>query len=255
MMRAEASYSDGEEAPRGAAAIFGPFFNAILGPADCWRALNARPLLGIWIALWVGVLQTVLAIINLPIARMAMIASTRSTLQAQGDVTAEQLRRSAETMTWVADIFAYAGVLLILLMIAVVALAIWLIGTIMGGEVTFGRSFALASAAAVIKPLLYGVYATIILQVNPPEIRRVQDVQQMTPTLGLDLLLSGPDTPAWLNALFMRIDLFSLWWMVLIVSGSMALLKLGKGQGITLGIILWTFGTLFAMLGAFFQPA
>ena len=249
----EVSYSDGEEAPSGASAIFGPFFNAILGPADCWRALDARPLLGIWIALWVGALQTVLAVINLPISRQAMIAATRSTMQAQGDVSAEQLRQSAETMGWVAGIFAYAGVLFILLMIAVVALTIWLIATVMSGEATFGRSFALASAAAVIKPLLYSVYVTIILQINPPEIRRAQDIQEMTPTLGLDLLISGPDTPGWLNALFMRIDLFSLWWMVLIVSGSMVLLKLSKAKGITLGAILWTFGTLFAMLGALFQ--
>ena len=253
----EASYFDGEEAPSGAAAIFGPFFNAILGPADCWRALDARPLLSIWIALWIGALQTVLGFINLPITRQAMIASTRSALQAQGDVTEEQLRQSAETMAWVADIFAYAGVFFILLMIAVVALTIWLIATIMGGKVTFGRSFALASAAAVIKPLLYSVYVTIILQMNPPEIRRAQDIQDMTPTLGLDLLFEllgfSGDTPGWLNALFMRIDLFSLWWMVLIVSGAMVLLKLSKGKAIVLGAILWTFGTLFAMLGALFQ--
>jgi len=248
-----ASSSAGEEALSGAGAIFGPFFNAILGPADCWRALDARPLLGIWIALWVGVFQTILAFITLPITRQAMIASTRSAMQAQGDVTAEQLRQSAETMSWVADIMAYAGVFFILLMIAIVALTIWLIATVMGGKATFSRSFALASAAAVIKPLLYGVYVTIIFQFNPPEIRRASDIQQMTPTLGLDLLFSGPDTPGWLNALFMRIDLFSLWWMVLIVSGAMVLLKLSKGQGITLGAILWTFGTLFAMLGALFQ--
>ena len=209
------------------------------------------------VALWIGALQTVLGFINLPISRQAMIASTRSALEAQGDVTEEQLRQSAATMAWVADIFAYAGVLFILLMIAVVALTIWLIATIMGGKVTFGRSFALASAAAVIKPLLYSVYVTIILQMNPPEIRRAQDIQEMTPTLGLDLLFEllgfSGDTPGWLNALFMRIDLFSLWWMVLIVSGSMALLKLSKGKAIVLGAILWTFGTLFAMLGALFQ--
>ncbi len=250
------SYAYGEEAPSGAGAIFGPFFNAILGPADCWRALDARPLLGIWIALWVGAFQTVLAIINLPISRQAMIAVARSSMQAQGEVTAEQLQQTTGMMTMIATISAYAGVLFILLMIAVVALTIWLLATMMGGEATFGRSFALASAAAVIKPLLYSVYVTIILQINPPEIRRAEDIQEMTPTLGLDLLVSliwGPDTPAWLNAVFMRVDLFSLWWMVLIVSGSMALLKLSRGKGITLGAILWAFGTLFAMLGAFFQ--
>ena len=47
-----------------------------------------------------------------------------------------------------------------LVVIAVVALVIWLMGTVMGGNATFGRSFALASAAAVIKPLLYSVYVT-----------------------------------------------------------------------------------------------
>ena len=67
------------------------------------------------------------------------------------------------------------------------------------------------------------------------------------------LLLSGPDTPAWLNAIFMRIDLFSIWWMAMVVMGSMALLKLSKVQGIVFSGVIWTIGTLFAMLGSLAQ--
>ena len=80
-------------------------------------------------------------------SREAMIVGTLAAMQAQGDVSAEQVREPTETMAFVADIFAYAGVIFILLLIAVVALGIWLLGTVMGGQATFGRSFALASAA------------------------------------------------------------------------------------------------------------
>jgi hypothetical protein len=124
----------------------------------------------------------------------------------------------------------------------------------MGGRgATFSRAFGVAAAAAVIHPLIYSVYAGIILRMNPPEIRRVTDASTVAPTLGLDLILAGPDTPAWLEVLYQRIDLFSLWWGVLVVSGSVALLKLRKGQGITVAAIIWLFFTLIAMAGALAQ--
>ncbi len=75
----------------------------------------------------------------------------------------------------------------------------------------------------------------------------------MTPTLGLDLVFSGPDTPVWMHAFFARLDLFLLWYAVLIVTGCVGVMKLSKGQGITVATILWLFGTVFAVGGAWLQ--
>jgi hypothetical protein len=241
-----------DEAPRGFAAIVGPFLNAIVAPGQCWGALDARPVLSAWIAGWIAVLSTVLAVINLPITQQVMVAASRAQLQARGsEVSAEQLEQMQQGMMTFGTALAYASSIFLLVLIALTALVIWVLAAIMGGSgATFGRSFGVAAAAGVVRPFLYSVYATIILQMNPPEIRRPEDIATMTPTLGLDLLLSGPDTPVWLNALFQRIDLFNLWWAVLIVGGSMALLKLSRTQGIVIALIIWLFGTIIAMGGA-----
>ena len=243
------------EAPTGAGAIFGPFFNAIVGPADCFRALDARPVLAVWIAVWVMVFSTAMSIYNLPITRQVMVQSTAASLRAQGsEMSAEQLEGLQQQMVFVANIFGYASSIFLLVLMALTALVIWVMAAVMGGRgATFGRAFGVAAAAAVIRPLLYSVYVAIILNMNPPEIRRPEDAATMTPTLGIDLLLSGPDTPVWLDIIFQRIDLFMLWWMALVVMGSVAVLKLSRGHGIAIASIMWLIGTVFAVGGALLQ--
>lgn len=243
------------EVPTGAAAFFGPFFNAILAPAQTFRALDAKPALAWWIVAWIAVLSTILSVINLPITQRVMVAVTRAQLQASGrELSAEELQQAAQGMATFGTIAAYASSVFVVLMIAVTALVLWVLASIMGGKgATFGRTFGVAAAAAVIRPFLYSVYVTIILNMNPPEIRRPQDAATMTPTLGLDLVLAGPDTPVWLEVIYQRIDLFNLWWMALIVMGSMAVLKLSKGQGIAAAVVIWLLGTLIAVGGALLQ--
>lgn len=243
------------EGPTGAAAIFGPFFNAILAPAQCWEALDAKPKLVVWIVVWIAIFSTVLAVINLPITQQVIVQTAVAQQRASGqEVSAEQMQQTAEIMTTVGTVLAYASSLIILLMIAFTALVIWVLASLMGGTgSTYGRAFGVAAGAAVIRPFLYSIYVTVIFNMNPPEIRRPEDASTITPTLGLDLLLAGPDTPTWLNVIYQRIDLFNFWWLALIVSGSMAVLKLRQGQAITLAGLMWLVGTLFAVGMALLQ--
>lgn len=243
------------EAPRGVAAVFGPFFNAILAPSQTWGALDARPALSGWIALWIAVFTTVLAVINLPITQQVMAQSMRAQMRAQAqEMSAEQLRQMTDNMMFFGSIFAYASALFLLVVIALIALLLWVLAAVMGGKgASYGRAFGVAAAAGVIHPTLYSIYASIILHLNPPEIRRIEDASTMAPTLGLDLLLAGPDTPAWLEVLYQRIDVFNLWWALLVVGGSMAVLKLKKGPAIVAAFLIWLLFTVFAMGGALVQ--
>ena len=248
------SVADVEE-PSGMGAVIAPFFNAIVAPKECWAALDAKPILSVWIAVWIMVFSTAMAIYNLPLTQRVMVQSTVAALRAQGnEIPPEQLDSMRQNMMMVGSIFAYGSAVFLLIMIAISALAIWVMGALLGGAgVTFSRAFGVAAAAAVIRPLLYGLYATIILAMNPPEIRRVEDATTMTPTLGLDLVLSGADTPVWLHAIYARVDLFLLWYAVLIVTGCVGVMKLSKGQGITIATILWLLGTMLAVGGVWVQ--
>jgi hypothetical protein len=243
------------EAPTGAAAIFGPFFNAVFAPAQTWKALDAKPSLSGWMVVLIAVFTTVLAVINLPITQQVMVQSTRAQMRASGqELSPEQVQQMADNMMTFGSVAAYGSAIFVVIGIAIIALLVWVMASIMGGKgSTFGRAFGVAAGAAVIHPTLYGIYASIILNMNPPEIRRIEDASTVAPTLGLDLILAGPDTPAWLEVLFQRIDLFNLWWAFLIVSGSMALLKLKQGAAITVALIIWALFTLIAMGGALVQ--
>ncbi|MCH7825879.1 MAG: YIP1 family protein [Acidobacteria bacterium] len=238
-------------------AAFGPFFNVIVAPKECWAALDVKPMLSIWIMVWIAVFSTGMAIYNMPITQRVLVESARASLRAQGsEMTAEQLQGAQEIMMMIGAFLAYLSSIMLLVMIAGTALVIWVLGAIMGGTgVTFGRAFGVAAAAGVIRPFLYSIYATVILNMNPPVIRRPEDATTMAPTLGLDLVLSGPDTPVWLHAFFARVDLFLLWYAVLIVTGCVGVMKLSKGQGITVATILWLFGTVFAVGFAWLQTS
>jgi hypothetical protein len=170
------------------------------------------------------------------------------------EVSAEQLQQMNDAMATFGSVIAYGSFIFIIIQIALIGLLVWVAASVMGGKgSTFGRAFGVAAAAAVVHPTLYSIYAAVIWKMNPPEIRRIEDASTMAPTLGLDLVLAGPDTPAWLEVLYSRIDLFNLWWAFLIVSGSMAVLKLRQGAAITVAAVIWLLFTAIAMGGAAVQ--
>ena len=241
-----------DEGPSGMAAFFGPTINAIVAPAQCWKALDAKPKLSIWMFVWVALISTILAVWNLPITKQATVAMMTYQQRAQGqEVDLEQMTSiMGTTMT----LMAYIGTsVFIFVMILFLALLMWLGASVLGGSGKFSRSFGLATAGAVIHPVMYSIYASIIIHMNPPEIRRPQDMIMMTPTVGLDLLFGNADTPIWLATLLTKIDLFNLWWVVLVAGGAQVLLRLKRGPAITLAVGIWVLTTVISMLMSMLQ--
>jgi hypothetical protein len=243
---------DEAEGPSGIGAFVGPTINAIVAPAQCWKALDAKPKLSIWMFVWVALVSTILAVWNLPVTKQATIAMMTYQQRAQGqEVDLDQLTSiMGTTMT----LMAYIGTsVFIFIMILFLALLMWLGASVLGGSGKFSRSFGLATAGAIIHPVMYSIYASIIIHMNPPEIRRPQDMIMMTPTVGLDLLFGNADTPIWLMTLLTKIDLFNLWWVVLVAGGAQVLLRLKKGSAITMAVGIWVLTTVISMLMAMLQ--
>ncbi len=243
------------EGTTGLAAIVGPTINAIVAPAKCWQALDAKPKLAIWIFVWVAVIYTILGIWNLPITTQATTSTTEFALRAQGrDMSPEDMQQAISITLIMVKVMAYGGAtLFILVMLLFLALLMWMGASMLGGSAKFSRSFGLAAAGAVIHPLVYGLYASIIIHMNVPEIRRPQDMALLTPTVGPHLLVDAAETPAWLYALLLRFDLFNLWWVVLVAGGAQVLLRLKKGSAITLSVGIWMLTTVIAVLLAMLQ--
>jgi hypothetical protein len=236
--------------PTGLAAVFGPSINAVIAPSKAYDALERRPLLSLWILLWVLIAMVTLTLTNLDVQRDFMrVGFAESIARGDTQMDAEQAARALETMDRWAPAFGLAQNLFLVLLIGVIAAVIWGAATVAGGSSKFSSSLAVSSVAAVIHPLLATLYVTALWKVNPPEVRRLSDIPEAVPTLGLDLLVGNPDMSMTLRTFLMRVDLFNLWWVVLVVMGCERLLGVKRGGAIAIAVGLWL---VSAGIGAFF---
>ena len=237
------------EGPRGAAAMFGPTLNAIIAPGKAYDALAQRPFLSLWILLWVTVSTTLLTFMNLDMQRQFMrIGFVESIARGDTQMDAEQAARALETMDRWAPAVGLAQNLFLVLLVGGIALVIWGGATIAGGSSKFSGALGVASVAAVVHPVLATLYVTGLWAIDPPEVRRLADIPEAVPTLGLDLLIGNPDMSMTLRTFLMRADLFNLWWVVLVVIGCERLIGLKRGASVAIAVTIWL---VTAGLGAF----
>lgn len=229
----------------GVGAIFGPTISAIVAPARCWKSLEKRPVVAVWILVWVAAISLVLGHVNRPITQRAMSVAAEGQMADQGDAPPEQVERMREGMEWWAGIVVWATPVFVAVAVLFWAALIWGGSAMLGGSARFAHAFAVSAAAAVVTPLLFSLYATLILQLNPPEIRRAEDVFTLQPSSGLDLFVGRLDLPTWMEVSLAQVSLFNIWWIALVASGGMALLGLTKGKAVALGIGGWLLGALW----------
>lgn len=237
--------------PKGAAAIFAPTLNAVVAPAKAFATLDARPVLVIWPMLWTVVGMAGLAIWNMDITRQMMRVGAVEGMIRQGqEPDPEQLAQTFEMMDRFAPIWAVGGNLFILVMVALVAVAFWVGSSLLGGRTGFGRSLGVASVGAVIHPLLATLFTTLIWKLDPPEIRRMQDMFEAMPSLGLDMILASDEMSLGLRTLLTRIDLFNIWWVVVATIGGQRLLGLRRGQAAGIAAVIWLVSALISAFWA-----
>lgn len=240
-----------DDGPRGIAAVFGPTINGIIAPEKAFAALHARPVLTVWPLLWTVVGMIGLAVWNLEVTRqMIRVGAIESMMQQGQTPDPEQLARMFETMDRFAPFWAVGGNLFILVLVALIAVALWVGSSLLGGRTNFGRSLGVASIGALIHPLLATTFVSAMWKMNPPEIRRIRDVFETMPSLGLDILFKGSDLSLFWRGLLSRVDLFNVWWVVVVAIGGEKLLGLKRNQAIGLAVTLWAVTAVIAALWA-----
>lgn len=229
-----------QEPPRGAAAIFGPTVNAVFAPEKAFAALDARPLLAVWPMIWTVVGMIGLAVWNLDVSRQLMrVGAVEGMMRQGGEPDPEQLASTMEMMDRFAPIWAIGGNLFILVLVALIAVALWVGSSLLGGRTAFGRALGVAGVGAVIHPLLATTFVSVMWKIDPPEIRRMSDFLSAMPSLGLDMFFRGGDLSLPVLTLLARVDLFNIWWMVVVVIGAQRLLGLKRGQAVALVVTVW----------------
>ncbi len=226
--------------PRGTGAIFGPTLNAVIAPEKAFSALDARPVLAIWPMIWTVVGMMGLAFWNLEITRQMMrIGAVEGMMRQGGQPDPEQLSRTIDMMDRFAPFWAVGGNLFILIMIALIAVVFWIGSSLLGGRTNFGRSLGVASVGAVIHPLLSTSFVSLMWKLDPPEIRRMRDFLESMPSLGLDMLFRNSELSLFVHTLLARVDLFNIWWVVVVSVGGQKLLGLKRGAAVGLAVTIW----------------
>lgn len=225
---------------RGIAAVFGPTVNAVFAPGRAFEVLESRPVLSAGILLWVVVGMIGLSFMNLDINRQLMrIGVIESMTQRSQDVDTEQLAQAVEGMDRFAPVIATVQNLFVVLLVVIVAAMIWGGSTMLGGRAKFSSALSVAAVGSVVHPLLAGCFVAFNWRINPPEIRRVSEIVGAVPSLGLDLFFGSDQMSTAVRVLLQRIDLFNIWWIVLVVIGGERLLRLKRGGAVGLALAIW----------------
>lgn len=248
------SATDRKAETAGFGAVVAPTLDAVVAPGRCFDALDEAPVRAWWIWLWASIGMLALGVWNLPLTRRLFAARTRAHVESSGqEMSAEQLRRAQQMNESIGTITTFAAPLFLLIQLLIIAAIIWLLAALLGRSGGFSRAFAVAAGAAVVPPLLYSAYTSVLLHLGPPQVRRLPDVASMQPSAGLDLLFDRAELASWLVPILQRVDLFNAWRAVLVVIGGEKMLGLGRRQAIAVAVVLWVLTTTMASLGGLAQ--
>ena len=213
-------------------------FNMFLDPSEAVKRIESK-----WI--WVFPLG-LLAILSAAIGWLTVPLSTQIMLRNPPEgMTREALQQALPTIEKFSTIGVFATPVIIVVMTLILAALLLVACQVSGARVEFRQLFNLVSMASIIK-ILNGVAAFIVIQMKRDEI---QSIQELSPSLGLDIFL--PDGTH--RALFAAVNYFSIfqiWFIVALAIGLAALARIGKGKAFAVVTPVWLFPLIFAVGGA-----
>lgn len=236
---------------------FGRIVSVLTSPTKTFEAIRERPT-------WVVALLVVLVTVAIPWLLMA----DRIDMDAQRTLMAEQLENrgirgaEAEQQLEMMERFSsgplrYLNAAVIPVIVAFVLLLTtlfyWGSARFVGGsEVGFGGVWSTVLHATVPAAVLKSVLSIpVILSRDSFDPRAVQEAAGFLPS---NLAFLAPEEASvWLTVILQRLDLFSIWTLILLVIGLAIVARISKGLAAGLVVTAWIVGTLvtglFAMIG------
>jgi hypothetical protein len=213
---------------------FGRLIGVLVAPAKTFRSLAERPT---WVvALLVVVLSPLLPGI-LAVPKIDWEAIAKANLEKMDvQVPQEQLDKQVELMEKVGPVTTYAAPVFFTIGLLLFALVFWGAFTLAGGELGFKRSLTVVSHGMlpVVVSALLSVPVILRLDTIGPEVAQAGSYLQSN----LAFLLPTDANPM-LTALLSKIDVFSLWSLVLLVIGFRWCGKVSLKASLVTVLLLW----------------
>jgi hypothetical protein len=202
----------------------------LVSPLATFRSLAARPS---WLPPLLVLLVLFMAAQLVAMQKIDMEAAVRDAMERQGQpIDEEQVERFAGIQ---AKVGVACNAVLFPAGMALVAALFWGLANVAGGEIGFKRSFAVTTHGLM--PNAVSSLLTIPVVLGRQEID-VAEAQHglLASHLGL---LAPADAPVWMTALLARVDLFSLWALVLLAVGFHVVAGLSKGASAAIVAVAW----------------
>ena len=219
----------------------------LFAPAETFEDIARKPdfLAPILAIILIGVLTSIAVVPKLDFETMMRDQMA----QANREMSPEDLDRVARIGAASGKVLAYAGPLLSIIILLIVAAVLLMAFRLMGGEGTFKQAFS-ASLYAWMPLIVYSIIAAIIIMSR----------ESVTPDLLPVIVrsnpgfLADPQSQKVLFALLTALDVFTIWTLVLLSIGFSYVARVSKTKAaaivVSLWIVLLVFKLGFAALGA-----
>jgi hypothetical protein len=164
------------------------------------------------------------------------------------NMTREQYQNAFPMIQKSMMVMSFASPLLVALKLLILAGILKLMVTLGGLDVVFKKLFSFISNASMII-FLEGLATFAVIKAKGDDI---QTMEEMMPSLGLDLLSRG-QLPKAVEAGLHFLSIFEIWYIVVLVVGFAALAKCSKSKAFQLTLPVWLIPMLFMVASAIFR--
>jgi hypothetical protein len=182
-------------------------------------------------------------IIDAEISRqMAQVMKTNPRFTPQ---MAESGRAFAEKIQ---SVVRYGAVVTVPIFLFLYALWAWLTGKLFGSKQTFGAAMMVISYSFIPRVLESVVFAVEGLLMEPSTLNAMSRIQ-LNPARFYDPDTANPLTLAILS----RLDLFAIWFWILVGVGLYVTGKVSRGKAVAFSITMWVMGSLWVIRNAYMR--
>jgi len=210
--------------------LFGVFFS----PGKTFQDINRKPSFILPLIVWI-VLSLVATAVIMP--RIDMEATIQQQIEKSGrSISDAEMEQAVAIGGKFAAIAGYASALFGPILVSLVLGGVFfgLVRLWKGGS-TFMKIFSVIIHSFIVQLIKVIVAIPLVIR---KESLLAEEAQQIVQS-NLSLFFNREETSAALYALASRIDIFSIWTLVLIIIGLTAVSKLNVKQSATISIILW----------------
>lgn len=190
--------------------------------------------------LLISVVHMVIGYLSMPI-QLAVVETNPSNL------SSEDLQQQIELTEKLGVIPLLGTPVAILLLGLVLAGIAYVVVSIMSTRSTFKQYFSLSFFAGIVTLPTYIISTAILLARGPEAIRSAEDA-----VVSISLRFLAPEDNSILRAVLSTFEFFSIWSLVILAMGVMAIFGLSRNQRIVAILPWWVISVIMALVGSFF---